>query len=98
MLIVLDNCEHLVGACAALVHELLGRCAGLRVVVTTREPLRITGEQIYRLGPMAHSDAVRLFVERSAAQAPFAITEHTAAAVDEVCQRLDGVPLAIELA
>ncbi|HTD77544.1 MAG TPA: NB-ARC domain-containing protein, partial [Chloroflexota bacterium] len=98
MLVVFDNCEHLVAGCAALVHHLLGRCAGLHVLVTSREPLGLTGEQVHRLGSMAHADAVQLFVERAAAHGEFALTEQSAAVVDEVCRRLDGIPLAIELA
>ena len=98
MLVVLDNCEQLVAECAALVHHLLGRCAGLRVLATSREPLGLTGERVHRLTSMAHTDAMHLFVERATAHGPFTLTEQTVAAVDEVCRRLDGLPLAIELA
>lgn len=112
MLMVLDNCEHLLDETAILVRNLLSACAGLRVLATSREPLRVTGEHIYKVEPLpvhnAHSsrahdaarpEAVRLFEERAAAAAPeFRITADNEWAVGELCRRLDGLPLAIELA
>lgn len=112
LLIVLDNCEHVVDAAAALIDGLLARCPGVSVLATSREPLRIAGEHVYRvpslslppedvtdLGLVRDSESVRLFVERAAQQRPgFAITGENAMAVAHVCRRLDGIPLAIELA
>ncbi|WP_165368078.1 BTAD domain-containing putative transcriptional regulator, partial [Phytoactinopolyspora endophytica] len=111
--LVLDNCEHLVEAVAALGDALLSACPELRLVTTSREPLGVGGEQLYPVGPLdlpadgavagaeeAYSyAAVRLFAERAAAVRPgFRIDERTARPVVEICQRLDGMPLAIELA
>ncbi|MGW5673268.1 ATP-binding protein, partial [Micromonospora sp. NPDC003776] len=110
-LLVLDNCEHLVDAAARLVDELLGRCPELRIVATSREPLGIVGEALCPVPPLAlpapaatlaeavESPAVQLFVNRASAVRPgFAVTDANVAAVCEVCRRLDGLPLAIELA
>ncbi len=113
MLIVLDNCEHLVQACAELVHALLSTCEGLRILATSREPLKVTGEVIWPVPGLAVPDsgklslpgelegyaAVRLFAERAGAVMPgFAINTSDAEAVAQLCRRLDGMPLAIELA
>ena len=111
LLVVLDNCEHLTEACAVLVSKLLAAAPGLRVLVTSRHVLGVEGEQILSVPPLSIPDApvmagdttdyesVRLFLERAAAVSPgFALTDHNRAAVVEVCRRLDGVPLAIELA
>jgi predicted ATPase/Tfp pilus assembly protein PilF len=113
LLLVLDNCEHLVHACAALAGDLLQRCPGLRILATSREGLGVPGEQIYRVPRLAVPDpvafgslneleqveAVRLFVTRARErQADFTLTARNAAAVAAVCARLDGLPLAIELA
>jgi len=98
-LLVLDNCEHLADGTAALVARLLERCAGLRILVTSREPLRVPGEVAYPVRPLVPAAAARLFAERAAAARPgFAVTEGNAALVAEICARLDGLPLAIELA
>ncbi|WP_067832548.1 LuxR C-terminal-related transcriptional regulator [Actinomadura kijaniata] len=94
-LLVLDNCEHLVPDCAALVEALLRDCPGLAVLATSREPLRVTGETVWRVPPLEPADAVRLFVDRARAVRP----DFTATgAVSEVSRALDGVPLALELA
>jgi predicted ATPase/DNA-binding winged helix-turn-helix (wHTH) protein len=113
LLLVLDNCEHLVDACAHLVETLLRAAPRLRVLTTSREPLRAAGEAVYRVPPLAAPDAagdesaervavypaVRLFVERARSVQPaFRLTAANAAAVAQVCRRLDGLPLAIELA
>jgi predicted ATPase/DNA-binding SARP family transcriptional activator len=110
-LLVLDNCEHLVDSAAALSARLLERCPRLRILATSREPLSITGEVLHPVSMLAlpregagvdeaaQSSAVQLFLERAAAVAPgFHLTENDVAHVVEVCRRLDGLPLAIELA
>jgi predicted ATPase/transcriptional regulator with XRE-family HTH domain len=111
-LLVVDNCEHLLDGCARLAEALLRACPRLRILVTSREPLRVGAEVIWRVpsltlpdhddqapGELAKSEAVRLFVERAEAVQPsFALTAGNAAAVAQICRRLDGIPLAIELA
>ena len=113
LLLVLDNCEHLLDACAALVDLLLRECAALHVLATSREPIGIPGEITWSVAPLAVPDlhitasvanierfpAVRLFVDRaSAAQPSFALAAENADAVAQICRRLDGMPLALELA
>lgn len=113
LLLVLDNCEHLVTACATVADQLLCRCPRVQILATSREALSIAGETVYHvptlsLPPAAavadresleRSDAVRLFVDRAiAAQPHFMLTSHSAPSVAEICRRLDGIPLAIELA
>ncbi|AII07975.1 protein kinase domain-containing protein [Rhodococcus opacus] len=113
LLLVLDNCEHLVDAVAELAGVLLHTCPGLRILATSREPLGIGGEALLRVPPLAvpdpdrrpslrgltKYDAVSLFAERAAAAVPgFVLTEENAAAVAGICRRLDGLPLPIELA
>jgi predicted ATPase/DNA-binding SARP family transcriptional activator len=139
MLLLLDNCEHLLPACAALAGALLGSCPGLRVLATSRQPLGLRGETVWRVPSLSlpavvdgswlmgdgttestaaapatinstrvagtqpsainHSEAVQLFVERArAAEASFEITPQNAPAIAQLCRRLDGIPLAIELA
>ncbi|MFJ4868721.1 AfsR/SARP family transcriptional regulator [Streptomyces sp. NPDC088757] len=98
MLLLLDNCEHVVGAAAELAEALLARCPGLRILATSREPLGVPGEVVRPLGPLPVGMALRLLGERGAAARPgFAVGEDREAA-EEVCRRLDGLPLAIELA
>ena len=112
-LIILDNCEHLLDACARLADRLIGACPNLRLLATSREPLNVAGEKVYRVPSMQFPDpdalpdveafqqyeAVRLFVERAGAIQPgFAATVENARAIAQVCSRLDGIPLAIELA
>ena len=111
-LLVLDNCEHLLNACAVLVDVLLRECPGLQILATSREPLGIQGEVIWSLAPLETPDetsasvseierspAVRLFVERAAAvQSSFVLDAGNADAIAEICRRLDGMPLALELA
>jgi predicted ATPase/class 3 adenylate cyclase len=97
-LLFFDNFEH-VGAAAELLAVLLGACHRLKVLVTSREPLRIAAERQYPVPPLSESEAVVLFVERARAMRPdFELTDETAPIVTEICQRLDGLPLAIELA
>ena len=113
VLLVLDNCEHLVEACANLADALLRACPRLRILATSRETLGIAGEtpwlvpslslpagrQPPAIEEMPRFEAVRLFIERTTAVLPgFALTDRNAQAVAQVCQRLDGIPLAIELA
>jgi predicted ATPase/DNA-binding NarL/FixJ family response regulator len=112
-LIVLDNCEHVLAACAELADGLLRACPSLTVLATSRAPLGIPGEMVWRVPSMslpadAHreavevlrsSDAVRLFIDRATHVRPdFQITQATARAIAQICQELDGIPLAIELA
>src|SRR5262245_17367470 len=113
MLIVLDNCEHLLDAAARLAAELVRAAPGVRVIATSREPLSAPGEHVLPippldlpspdlgepLGRLAQNEAVMLFVERAAAASgDFALTEENGGAVANLCRRLDGLPLAIELA
>ncbi|MEN8652828.1 AAA family ATPase [Streptomyces sp. 21So2-11] len=98
-LLVLDGFEHLVDACADLVRELLRRTPGLRVLATGRMPLAIDGEQAFELAPMPSPDAVALFTDRAIGWQPaFRLTDDNGATVEELCRRLDGIPLALELA
>jgi predicted ATPase/class 3 adenylate cyclase len=111
LLVVLDNCEHLLEPVALLVSQMLSAAPGMKVLATSREALRIDGEQVFAvpslavpdddadLGLLADADAVRLFVDRArATRSEFALSGENASAVAQLCQRLDGIPLAIELA
>ncbi|GII56535.1 SARP family transcriptional regulator [Planotetraspora thailandica] len=99
VLLLLDNCEHLVDAVAALAERLLRRCPTLRVLATSREPLGITGESLWPVRPLAPTWAARLFADRAAAVRPgFVVDDAEAATVRRICDGLDGLPLAIELA
>jgi predicted ATPase/DNA-binding SARP family transcriptional activator len=99
LLVVLDNCEHVIDTAAEVAEELLRQCPGLRVLATSREGLRVGGETIWPVPPLAADDAVRLFVTRArAAGAPLEPTPEQATVIAGVCARLDGLPLAIELA
>ncbi|HUR76990.1 MAG TPA: LuxR C-terminal-related transcriptional regulator [Acidimicrobiales bacterium] len=106
-LVVLDNCEHLVEACAALAERLTGACPALVLLATSREPLGCAGEVTWRVpslslpegGDVARAESVRLFVDRASAARPsFRLDAGNAEAVGDVCRQLDGIPLAIELA
>ena len=111
LLMLLDNCEHLVGACAKLADVLLRGCPNLALLATSREPLGISGERVYRVpslevpaegadaAAIQASEAVRLLADRAAAQGvPLASDEESARVAGRICRRLDGIPLAIELA
>jgi predicted ATPase/class 3 adenylate cyclase len=120
LLLVLDNCEHLIAAAADLAERMLSSCPRLQLLATSREPLGLAGEAVYAvpslglpdppdglegdaeggaLATIARAEAVRLFVERAAATLPsFVLDEANAGAVVEICRRLDGIPLALELA
>jgi predicted ATPase/class 3 adenylate cyclase/DNA-binding CsgD family transcriptional regulator len=100
LLIVLDNCEHLLDATASLARDLLGACQELRLLTTSREPIGITGEVTFVVPSLSLTDeAIELFADRARrAQSGFAISDDNAAKVTDICRRLDGMPLAIELA
>ena len=113
LLLVLDNCEHLLPACAEMAETFVRSCPGLRILATSREPLGVLGELVWRVPSLSlpetrpeprvehqmQYEAVRLFVERaSAVQPAFTLTPQNASGVAAVCRRLDGIPLAIELA
>ena len=113
LLVVLDNCEHLVADCARLAETLLRACPRLRILATSRETLNITGEvagtvpslslpdpgRVPDVEDLTQYEAIQLFVDRAATVAPaFTLTNQNAAAVVQVCSHLDGIPLAIELA
>jgi predicted ATPase/DNA-binding winged helix-turn-helix (wHTH) protein len=113
MLVVIDNCERVVGVAAALAEEILNRAPGVHILATSREPLRARGERVQRLAPlelppataaakaaeMVKYPAIQLFVERATASSDeFKLTDDNAAVVAEICRRLDGIALAIEIA
>lgn len=116
LLLLMDNCEHLLVACASLIHTLLIRCPDLRILATSRESLGLAGERTYRVPSLSapdvsrqaapvqtttlfDSDAAKLFVDRARQVSPrFAFTEQNAVSIATICHRLDGIPLAIELA
>ncbi len=113
VMLILDNCEHLVGACAQLVETLLQACPSLFVLTSSRETLGVAGEVSFRVPSLSTPDvlhlasvealtrteAVRLFIERAEAALPgFTVTQENASAIAQICSRLDGIPLAIELA
>jgi predicted ATPase/DNA-binding CsgD family transcriptional regulator len=114
LLLILDNCEHVIGGCAELADTLLKTCPDLHLIVTSRERLRIAGERVWPVPPLSFPtddtplsaaqsaseyDAIRLFVERARAVLPsFELTEQNVAAVAHICRHLDGIPLALELA
>jgi len=110
MLLILDTCEHQVSDCATLVQLLLARCPWLRIIATSREPLRVRGETVWRVPPLdlppddardaelAAHEAVRLFAARAAEARPgFRLTTENTASVARLCRTLDGIPLGIEL-
>jgi predicted ATPase/class 3 adenylate cyclase/Tfp pilus assembly protein PilF len=113
LLLVLDNCEHLIAACARLATTLLQVCPNVRILASSREPLNIAGETIWPVAPLPYPDpqrlptleqltqyeAVRLFIDRAVALKPtFQVTNQNAPAVAQICYQLDGIALAIELA
>src|SRR5262249_40317772 len=111
LLLVLDNCEHLVDACASFVDQVLRTCSGTTVFATSREPLCVDREIAWRVPPLSlpdesdsidsllASEAVQLFVDRASTSSPsFRLTAQNARAVIDICRRLDGVPLALEIA
>ncbi|MFJ4890806.1 ATP-binding protein [Streptomyces sp. NPDC088788] len=99
LLLVLDGFEHLVEVTASLVAELLRRAPELQVLAVGRRPLDLAGERVFPLAPLAEAEAAELFVDRAAARVPgFTLDEGNQADVRELCRRLDGIPLAVELA
>lgn len=99
LLIVLDNCEHLIASAAEVAEDLLRRCPGLRLLATSREGLRVSGETIWPVPPLAADAAVQLFLARAqAVGSRLELTDEVRLAISEICVRLDGLPLAIELA
>ena len=100
MLLAVDNCEHLPDACAALAAALLGQCPAVKLLATSREPIRAVGEITWQVPSLSLDDeAIELFIDRARQVRPdFAVTDDNAATVSEICGRLDGMPLAIELA
>jgi predicted ATPase/class 3 adenylate cyclase len=111
LLVLLDNCEHVLDACAKLADTLLRNCPNIVLLATSREPLGISGEWVHRvpsldtpsdgdeIDAIGNSEAVRLFVDRAAQQGvPLAWDEQTASVIGRICRRLDGIPLALELA
>jgi non-specific serine/threonine protein kinase len=98
-LLVLDNCEHVVDTVAELTVELLKECEGLKVLATSREPLRVPGEVIWRVPPLGRDEAVRLFADRAAAHdARFRVSDENIDVIVRICECVDRIPLAIELA
>jgi predicted ATPase/class 3 adenylate cyclase len=107
VLLILDNCEHVIDACAALTDQILERCPDVTVLATSREAMDLHGEQVHPVSPLPMpaddlaetSDAVQLFCERAAAVRPdFVMSPLDAPDIADICRRLDGIPLAIELA
>jgi predicted ATPase/class 3 adenylate cyclase len=109
LLLILDNCEHLVDASAQVADQLLHACLQLKIIASSREALGIPGETVYRVPSLSLPDtsarslmdyeATRLFIDRAAKAEPrFHLTDHNASSIAQICQRLDGIPLAIELA
>ena len=99
LLLLLDNCEHVIATAAEVAEDLLRHCPGLRLLATSREGLRVGGETVWPGPPLPTSDAVRLFTERAAAAGTrLEATDDVLARITEICARLDGLPLAIELA
>lgn len=99
MLLIFDNCEHVVGSAAPLVSAIAAACPGVKVLATSRQPLEISGERTYALASLDPTAASALFADRArAVDGNFAMTCDSAATVADICERLDGIPLAIELA
>jgi predicted ATPase/DNA-binding SARP family transcriptional activator len=99
VVVVLDNCEHVIDAAAAVAEDLLRHCPRLRLIATSREALRVTGEKVWPVPPLSSDDATQLFVARAqAAGAQLDLSDALLPVISEICDRLDGLPLAIELA
>jgi predicted ATPase len=98
LLLLIDNCEHMVADVAALVARILAACPRVSILATSRELLHAEGEQVYRLGPLPSNAAVELFAARAAAVSPQFDPREQSAVIRDICERLDGIPLAIELA
>lgn len=98
LLLLLDNCEHVRGQVADLVTRIVAACPGVRVLATSRVLLSAPGEQLYRVQPLAADLAAELFIDRAALVTNLVLEGGTPAVIDQICERLDGLPLAIELA
>lgn len=99
VLLLVDNCEHLIGATAVVLDDLLRRCPGLSALSTSREPLGVQGEVVWRLPSLDEDDAIELFCTRArAVNSHFTLTDQNRPVVGDVCRRLDAIPLALELA
>ncbi len=98
LLVILDNCEHVLDASAQIAKRLLQSGAAVRILASSREALRITGESVFPIPALAASESARLFADRAVAVQPAFQPDASGAAVADICQRLDGIPLAIELA
>jgi predicted ATPase len=99
LLLLLDNCEHLIEACARLTDDLLHQCKGLKTLASSREALGIAGEVVYHTPSLGDSESTQLFVDRAGAVNPnFRLSRGNASSIAQICSRLDGIPLAIELA
>ena len=96
---MIDNCEHVIGQAAALADTLVGSVPALRLITTSREPLGVPGEVLVEVGGLAPPAAVELFVDRARAVRPgFTADDHSRQVIEDICRRLDGLPLAVELA
>ena len=99
VLIVIDNCEHVVDAAAALVERIVAECPRVRVIATSREPLMVRGERVMPVGPLPADDGLALFLDRARAESPnLVLDDRQLDAAAALCERIDGLPLAIELA
>ncbi len=99
VLIVIDNCEHVVDAAAALVERIVAECPLVRVIATSREPLMVRGERVMPVGPLPADDRLALFLDRARAESPnLGLDDRQLDAAAALCERIDGLPLAIELA
>src|SRR5262249_43104380 len=99
LVLVLDTCEHLLDACADLAERVVARCPSVAVLATSREPLHLDGEFVWRVPSLSIEDSTELFRQRAVAvQHDLDLTGANQTVVEEICRRLDGIPLAIELA
>jgi predicted ATPase/ribosome-binding protein aMBF1 (putative translation factor) len=99
LLLILDNCEHVIADAAVLADAVLSRCPRIRILATSREPLRVGGERVYRLPSLSVPEALALFADRArAVEHRFSVTDDDVPPLTDLCRRLDGIPLAIELA
>ncbi|MGI9623078.1 MAG: ATP-binding protein [Acidimicrobiales bacterium] len=98
-LLLVDNCEHVVDGAASVIDSLVTRCANLSILASSREPLRVDGELLYSLGPLPGPEAARLFVDRAVSANPaFVVDAESQESINSIIRRLDGLPLAVELA
>lgn len=98
LVLLLDNCEHVSAEVAGLVEQILAHCPGVQVLATSRTPLEVPGERLYRLPPLDTAAAAELFIDRAALVTTLVLDGETPVLIDQICTRLDGLPLAVELA